>query len=171
MATLDDTGTRILDAAAALAALRPAIEAGRPWPLSEHFGVEPEASWGPLETLAHVAEMIPYWLGQIEIILDAAAAGSPPPAFGRMQTDVVRIGLIERDRILPPRELLTRITADAARAAQRLAELPPADGERLGAHPRGGETSVAAIAERFMAGHLEEHVRQIEEILAGAAAQ
>lgn len=169
MATLDDTGARIRDGAAALAALRPAIEAGRPWPLSEHFGVEPEASWGPLETLAHVAEMIPYWLGQIEIILDADP--SVAPAFGRMQTDVVRIGLIERDRILPPRELLTRITADAARAAERLAELTPADGERIGVHPKSGETSVAAIAERFMAGHLEEHVRQVEEILAGAAAR
>lgn len=169
MATLDETGARIRDAAAVLAALGPAIEAGRPWPLSEHFGVEPEASWGPLETLAHVAEMIPYWLGQIEIILDADPAA--PPAFGRMQTDVVRIGLIERDRILPPSELLTRITADAARAAARLGELTPADGDRVGTHPRNGEMSVAAIAERFMAGHLEEHVRQVEEILAGAAAR
>jgi len=165
MATLSDTGARIRNGAAALAAVRPAIEAGRPWPLSEHFGVEPEASWGPLETLAHVAEMIPYWLGQIEMILDADG----PVPFGRMQADAVRIGLIERDRILPPKELLARITADAARAAARLAELTPADGERLGVHPRSGDISVAAIAERFIAGHLEEHARQLEEILAGAA--
>lgn len=169
MAALKDTSRRIRAGAAALVELRPAIEAGRPWPLSEHFGVEPEASWGPLETLAHVAEMIPYWLGQIELILDAAAAGSPPPPFGRMQTDVVRIGLIERDRILPPGELLARMSADAERAATRLAAMAPADGEHVGAHPRDGEISVAAIAERFIAGHLEEHVRQLEEILGGGA--
>jgi len=118
-----------------------------------------------METLAHVAEMIPYWLGQIELILEA---GEPVP-FGRMQTDVVRIGLIERDRILPVRELMARISADADRAAARLAELGWADGERLGIHPRDSEVSVAAIAERFIAGHLEEHVRQIEEILAVAS--
>ena len=167
MATLGEIGTRIRDGAAALAALQPKIDAGRPWPLSEHFGVEPEASWGPHETMAHVADMIPYWLGQIEIILDAE--GAPP--FGRMQSDVVRIGLIERDRILPPRELVARISADAERAARRLAELSAADGERVGIHPRSGETTVAGIAERFIAGHLDEHVRQLEEILAAVPAR
>lgn len=165
MATLAEIGTRIQGGAHALIEKRAAIEAGRPWPLSEHFGVEPEASWGPMETLAHVAEMIPYWLGQIELILDA----DEPVPFGRMQTDVVRIGLIERDRILPVRELMARISADADRAAGRLAELGPADGERVGIHPRDGHVSVAAIAERFIAGHLEEHGRQIEEILAAAS--
>ena len=113
--------------------------------------------------------MIPYWLGQIEIILDADPA--EPPPFGRVQSDVVRIGLIERDRILPPRELLARIVADADRVATRLGELSPADGDRVGIHPRLAGVSVAGIAERFIAGHLEEHVRQLDEILSATAAR
>ncbi len=164
MATLDATGARIRDGAAALAALRPGIEAGLPWPPSEHFGVEPEASWGPMETLAHVAEMIPFWLGQIEIILDAPE--SEPAPFGRVQSDTIRIGLIERDRTLPPRELLARIVADAERTAARLAELAPSDGERPGMHPTLGQVTVGQIAERFIAGHLDDHLRQMGDILA-----
>ena len=155
------------EAAAAITGLGPAIEAGRPWPLSTHFGVEPEASWGPLETLAHVAEMIPYWLGQMELILDA----DEPLEFGRVQSDAVRIGLIERDRILPPRELLARIAADAGRVAARLGELSGADGDRIGLHPTLGEISVGGIAERFIAGHLEDHVRQVEAILEGVSSR
>ncbi len=167
MATLEDIGERTRAGAAALAALRGAIDAGRPWPLSEHFGVEPEASWGPMETLAHVAEMIPYWLGQIETILDA----DEPVPFGRVQSDVLRIGRIEHDRTLPARELLARIVADADRVARRLAELSPAEAARTGTHPTRGEVGIAEIAERFIAGHLEEHVRQLEEILAAAPAR
>jgi len=165
MSTLTEIGGRIEAAASQLADRQPALEAGRPWPLSEHFGVEPEASWGPLETLAHVAEMIPYWMGQIAIILDADPA-QPAPAFGRVQSDAVRIGLIERDRVLPPRELIARISGDAGRAARRLADLSAADGERIGVHPRSGDVTVAGIADQFIAGHLEEHIRQVDEILA-----
>ncbi len=165
MTNLTEIAERIETGAAELSARQGALEAGRPWPLSEHFGVEPEAAWGPLETLAHVAEMIPYWMGQIAIILDADPAG-PAPAFGRVQSDAVRIGLIERDRVLPPRELLRRISADAGDAARRLADLSEADAQRIGVHPRSGDVTVSGIAERFIAGHLEEHIRQVDEILA-----
>lgn len=166
MSTIEETAARIRDGAAALAARRNALDAGRPWPLSEHFGVEPEASWGPMETLAHVAEMIPYWLGQAELVIDA---GEPVP-FGRMQSDVVRIGLIERDRILPPRELLTRIVMDADRAATRLSTMTATETSAVGIHPRLGETTVETMLERFIAGHLEEHVRQLDDIVDRASA-
>ncbi len=96
-----------LDAArAGLAATRPAVEAGAPWPLAETFDDSDEARWGPREVLAHLAEMVPYWLGEIERVL----AGDPEPVpFGRIATDPVRIAIVERDRSLPPRELYDRI--------------------------------------------------------------
>src|SRR4029079_8422601 len=53
---------RLADARAAYARLRPRVIAGDPWPLAEDFGTGPEASWGPREVLAHVEEMLPYWL-------------------------------------------------------------------------------------------------------------
>ena len=138
----------------AMDALRPAVEAGAPWPLSDTFGTEPEAHWGPPETLAHVAEMVQFWSGEIERVL----AGSPkaPVPFGRVATNPMRIGIIERDRSLPPRELFARIRAGVDRLAGRLSELTPADAGRLGVHPTLGERTVAGIVEGFVVGHLEE---------------
>jgi DinB family protein len=159
---VDEVIGRIERATEALASRREAIERGEPWPLSEQFGTEPEASWGPRETLAHVAEMLPFWLGEIERIL--AGSGEPAP-FGRVATNELRIGVIERDRSLPLRELFARIEADAGRLTRRLAELSPAEAGRTGAHPMRGILTVRESAERFVAGHLEEHVAQIATIL------
>ena len=65
--------------------LEAAVTAGAPWPLSDHFGVEPEAHWGPPETLAHLAEMIPYWTGEMARVLDAS---DEPVPFGRVASDL-----------------------------------------------------------------------------------
>src|SRR3954466_12875619 len=115
----DTLVTRLRAASTRLAALRPAVEAAAPWPLSENFGTEPEASWGPPETLAHVAEMLPFWLGEIERIVD----GPEPAPFGRVATDQLRLLVLERDRSLPPRELFERIRAGADRVGRRLRTL------------------------------------------------
>lgn len=157
---------RLRAAAAAFAAQRSAIEAGRPWPLhSVEEGSGPESEWGPTEVLAHVAEMLQYWLGEIERILD----GAPDPVpFGRTVGDPVRVLTIERDRTLPPRELLDRIAASAERYAGRLGELGPADLARRGLHPKLGELTVGEIVERFVVGHAEGHVVQLAEALGAA---
>ena len=154
---------RLRAAATAMATYRPAIEAGRPWPLhAVEEGAGPESEWGPTEVLAHVAEMLQFWLGEIERILD----GSPDPVpFGRTAADPVRVLTIERDRTLPPRELLDRIGATAERYARRLAELEPADLDRRGLHPRLGELTIAEIIERFAVGHAEGHVDQLAAAL------
>ena len=66
----------------AYADLAPRVSAGDPWPLATAFGTEPEASWGPREVLAHVVEMLPYWLGELERVVDGD--GTTPVPFGRM---------------------------------------------------------------------------------------
>jgi len=164
MAT-DELADRLAAGAAGIEALRPGVVAGEPWPLSEAYGAEPESDWGPKEVLAHVGEMLPYWLGQAEAIIATPAAGEAPP-FGRVATDETRIARIGADRRLPAGELLDRIGESAAVAATRLRALTPADQARSGVHPRLGEMTIPAIFERFMIGHLEEHVRQLSEILA-----
>jgi hypothetical protein len=157
---------RLEAAASAILGLAPRIEAGSPWPLADVYGPEPEASWGPPELLAHVEEYLPYWLGEIERVLDGDA-GIPVP-FGRVATDPVRIGVIGRDRTLPLRELFARIRTGAPRVAARLRELSEAEASRVGLHPTRGEMTVRDMLEPFLVGHSEGHVTQLEEILAAA---
>jgi hypothetical protein len=164
---IGDLISRLEAAARRLAALRPAVEAKTPWPLSTNFGTAPEASWGPPETLAHVAEMLPFWLGEIERIL--AGPGEPVP-FGRVATDQLRLLVLERDRSLPPRELFDRIALGAERVERRLASLSAAEAGRRGLHPTRGELTVETIAERFIVAHLEEHADQLAAVVDGGAA-
>ena len=153
---------RIEAARAALRDLRPRVEVGEPWPLATAFGTEPEASWGPREVLAHVEEMLPFWLGELERVVD----GPSGVDFGRIADDASRIGLIARDRTLPLRVLFDRIDAGLATWAARLASLTDTERAAVGTHPRAGAMAVEAMPERFVLGHVEDHIAQLEEILA-----
>lgn len=146
--------------------MRSRISAGEPWPLAAAFGTEPEASWGPREVLAHLTEMLPFWLGELERVVDGD--GSGPVPFGRIADDASRIGLIERDRSLPLRVLFDRVDAGLWAWMVRLPTLTTADRERIGLHPRIGEMAVGRMAGRFIIGHTEEHIAQLESILAAA---
>jgi DinB family protein len=159
----DTLVTRLRAASNRLAALRPSVEATGPWPLSDDFGTAPEASWGPPEILAHVAEMLPFWLGEVERILAGPGAQVP---FGRVATDQLRLLVLERDRSLPPRELFDRIAMGSDRVGRRLESLTPRDTERRGVHPARGEMTVEALADRFIVSHLEEHAEQLATVVA-----
>lgn len=153
---------RLRTAGSELDALRDRTERGGPWPLSEDFGTAPESHWGPPETLAHLEEMVPFWHGEIERVL----AGPPGPVpFGRTADDTVRLAIIERDRTLPLRELFARIDASLARLTNRLGSLSRNEAERIGVHPRLGDMTVDRMVERFLTGHLEEHVEQLRSVL------
>lgn len=154
---------RIAAARRAYAELAPRVEAGEPWSLAEDYGTGPEASWGPREVLAHVEEMLPFWLGEMERVIDGDGAAAMP--FGRIADDPIRIGTIERDRSLPLRVLFARIDAGLRAWAERLPTLTPNERARVGVHPRLGEMPAPAILERFVLGHAEDHVAQLNDIL------
>jgi hypothetical protein len=161
----DPIGARLAASRAAYAGLRGPIEAGEPWPLATAFGTEPEADWGPREVLTHVAEMLPFWLGEWERV--QAGDGAAPVRFGRIADDALRIGVIERDRSLPLRELFARIDTGIGRWADRLADAARDPGwtGRVGVHPRLGELEADALVERFVVSHLEDHVAQLRTVL------
>lgn len=154
---------RLARASASFDAYRPAAEAGDPWPLSPAYGSEPESDWGPKELLAHTAEMLGFWPMEIDKIL---RGGPEPVPFGRVSTDPGRIERIGRDRELPTGELFDRVGAEARRLVARIRSLSATDAARRGLHPRLGEMTVGGIVERFLVGHLEEHVEQLRGILA-----
>lgn len=174
MAPLSEPARRLRAAAGEIRGLQPELEARAPWPLSDVYGPGPESSWGPPEVLAHVAEMLPYWLGEIERILDPheqSAAGGEPVQFGRVEGDTLRVGLIGRDRTFPMRELVDRIEASSERVARRLEALTDPEVARRGQHPTRGPMVVSDMLEPFLIGHIEGHVRQLREILAGGGTE
>src|ERR1035437_6176053 len=59
--------------------------------------------WVDREILAHIDEMLPYWLGEIERVIVGIIE---PVPFGREQTDLIRVLTVDRDRTLPIPELL-----------------------------------------------------------------
>lgn len=164
---MEELIARIERGAEALTRLRERVEAGEPWPLSERFDHAPEASWGPPEVLAHVSEMLPFWLGEVERVI---AGKEEPVPFGRVGDDPLRIAIIGRDRRLPVGELYARIDHGIARWTDRLAGLTPAERVKRGLHPTRGEMPVEAIVDRQVAGHLEEHGTQLAAILDAQAA-
>jgi hypothetical protein len=168
LAPVNTESERIAAARRAYAELEPRVIADGPWPLAEDYGTGPEASWGPGEVLAHVAEMLPFWLGEMERVIDGGGQASVP--FGRIADDPVRIGIVGRDRSLPLRVLFARVDAGFAGWGDRLATLTDAERSRIGIHPRLGEMPASAIVERFVLGHGEEHVTQLNDILAGRTA-
>jgi hypothetical protein len=148
----------------ALKATRSAVEARGPWALATTIDHSAEAHWGPPEVLAHISEMVQYWQGELERVV----AGRPEPvSFGRLATDPVRLAILERDRSLPTRELYDRTVSALERLERRLAELTPAELGRRGLHPSRGVMTAAQIPERFVVGHLAEHVAQLETLLDG----
>jgi hypothetical protein len=166
--TTADPAARLAAARTAFSALAPRIRQGEPWPLAERFGTEPEASWGPREVLAHTAEMLPFWLGEYERVVEAARPAGDPAPFGRTAADTLRIGILERDRTLPLRELFARIDAGIERWQRRLEARVPGEDAAAGQHSRLGEMAAGEIRDRFVTTHLEEHLEQLEAILSRA---
>ena len=116
--------------------------------------------------LAHTAEMLPYWLGELERVAEAGRSAADPQPFGRTAGDAMRLGILERDRGLPLRELFDRIDVGVGRWEARLPSLTAGEGSARGLHVRDGDVPATWIRDRFVIRHLEEHAVQLEEILA-----
>jgi hypothetical protein len=154
---------RISAAIAAIAARADVIGAAAPLPPDARIGHDEDA-WGPREVLAHIAEAVPYWHGEIERIL-ASYPAAVPNAVGRTADDVVRTGSVAQDRTLPAFVLLDRLGRDAAAVTARIRALTGAELDRVGRHPAWGDVTIAAVIERTLAGHLEGHAKQLDASL------
>jgi len=138
------------------------------WPTGALTEPEPGTGerWDAGQVLAHVAEMLPYWVGEAEKV----AAGPDGVAFGRVKTDPERIAAIERDRRDDPLRLLARIDQGVAGVLALLGRLDAAALGRAGSHQKLGRMTVAQIMEDFLVGHLEEHADQLAGLAQGTPA-
>jgi DinB superfamily len=147
--------------------------------LERHAGSEPAGGltepdepskeqweWG--QVWAHLAEFIPYWMGQAKLVL--AGDGTRPVPFGRVKTDEGRVGAIERDRAVPTAEIWSRMRSQMSDLWNFLDDLSAEDWAKPGVHPTLGEMDVEGLVERFIVGHLEEHAAQLDGLVAAQAA-
>jgi len=114
--------------------------------------------WG--QVWAHLAEFVPFWMGQIDIIRAGSADEAVP--FGRTKADEGRIAAIERDRAVPVAQLWERLHSDLGRLWNFIDHFPDADWSRRGLHPTRGEMTMPDIFHEFLIGHLEEHADQLD---------
>jgi DinB superfamily len=119
--------------------------------------------WEAGQVLAHVAEMLPYWARQAEMV----ANGTDGMPFGRVKTDPDRVAAIERDRHDDLLVLLGRMDQGVAEVLALLDRLDDAALARTGTHQTLGRMTVAQIVEDFLVRHLEEHADQLARPLAG----
>lgn len=150
---------RLNTAGARLDITRSAVEAGAPWNVGRMERGEPEAGWAPPEVLAHIAEMLGYWLGELERVVAGGANLTP---FGRTANDQIRGLTVTRDATLPVRELYDRIDATLERYRRRIPGLTEVEIARQGSHPFRGPMTVPQLLEQLVVSHLEGHAEQLE---------
>ena len=160
---MQQEAARIQAAGAAIEDVRDPLVAGEPWALSDVWGTEDEAQWGPREVLAHVAEMLSYWRGELGRVV--AEGGSGPVPFGRVASDPTRLARIDELRRRPTGELIDEIGDRIPDVAAFVDRLTADEAGRVGRHQTRGDLTVRDSVERFFASHLEEHVVQLREIL------
>jgi hypothetical protein len=150
-----DRSSRLRSAAERIRATVPRV------PDDARTSADPETGerWDRGQVLAHVAEILPYWSEQVELVVERG--GGVP--FGRVKSNPERIAAIERDRGVDPAELLRRMDQGLERVLVLLDRLDDRALERTGTHERLGEMTAATIVDRFLVEHLEEHAEQLEQ--------
>lgn len=118
--------------------------------------------WDRGQVLSHCAEMIPYWLGEIEALV--AVGGDAP--FGRVKTDPERIDRIAAGRDDDPDRLLDDVDAGVDSVDRLLGRLSPTELELVGHHSTLGPMNVSEIVTEFLVDHLEQHADQLESLQA-----
>ena len=131
---------------------------GQPGPADPKTGER----WDRANVLGHMAEMLPFWTGQVR----AAVGGET--AFGRGETGYAeRRRAIETGREVGEDDLLARIDSGLAGLLGLLAEMREEDLDRkLTYHSQGGDREVELRypVEELLVGHVEAHLRQLAEL-------
>ena len=117
--------------------------------------------WTPMEDLAHVAEMLGYWSGEIDRF-----QRQPGASFGRVATNPERLRFIETHAYDTLEQITTLLDQNQATALDLLRRLRPADLEITGQHVKFGAQTVRQALQQWLIEHLAEHVAQFKAVAA-----
>jgi hypothetical protein len=118
--------------------------------------------WEAGQVWAHLAEFIPYWIGQAQTVI--AGQEEDPVPFGRTKTDPARVAAIERDHEQPVSVLWSDVHGDMEQLRGFLRSLDADAWGTRGLHPTRGVMDLDRIVDEFLVGHLEEHADQLDEL-------
>ncbi|MGC9156006.1 MAG: DinB family protein [Ferrimicrobium sp.] len=144
---------------AAFAHFREAMDTAQEGGLTEP---DPETGeqWDLVHILAHVSEMLEYWLAEVLHVL----AGEPEEPFGRLKRSPERIARIEQSATLAVDELRSEINLRAEATSDLCRLLSPEQLRKKGIHPKFGAMTVEEIVTEFGIDHLYEHAGQLESL-------
>src|SRR5262245_36392003 len=117
--------------------------------------------WPVMSTLAHVAEMLPYWAHQATDV-----ARRPGEPFGRHLDDPARLGAISEHGQDSLDGTVPRIRAGLAECVALLRALPTDAWALAGQHPARGSMTIEQFVDAFLVAHAHEHAEQIRATLA-----
>jgi hypothetical protein len=123
-----------------------------------------DGEWTPMQILAHVAEMLPYWSQQAREVASRPRDDEP---FGRTHADPDRVAAVEQhanDRLA---DALPRLQAGLAEALSTLRTIPADGWSRSAHHANRGEMDLEQIVDFFLLEHLEDHARQLDAAVRG----
>jgi uncharacterized damage-inducible protein DinB len=121
-----------------------------------------ENEWSAMQTLGHMAEMIPYWLQHCRTLIAATGA---PPAFGRTAGSSERLAGVAQGAASDPDQLLGQLQNEVRAGAGMIRKLSTAERGKRGIHNSRGEMTVADVIESFVVSHAEEHLAQVQAAL------
>ncbi|MDF2682219.1 MAG: hypothetical protein K0R47_3409 [Brevibacillus sp.] len=121
-----------------------------------------EDAWSVQEVLSHVEEAIPYWLEEIQNVVNGSST-----EWGRTMQDSKRLAAVTRAKDLSTSVLLEKV-AQIKGSAQQLLQSITADDLQIEApskNPKFGTKPLTFIMDHFVVEHMETHNKQIQRIL------
>ena len=120
--------------------------------------------WPVMSTLAHMAEMLPYWARQAQGI-----ASQPGQPFGRTHDDADRIGAVEEHGHDSLDVAVARLRTSLQECVTALRALPEDAWAKAGRHPTRGMMTIEQLVDAFVINHAEEHATQLQTTLQAVA--
>ena len=159
MSDLESCSRRLGAVREALAAT-PLLGPGEPGAPDESTGER----WDRSNVLGHLAEMLPYWTSQIRAVIGGAGEVGRGEAGYARRRQGIDSGHVETEEALRG-----EIDAGIEGLALLLAEMREEDLDRPVLYrTRDGERTIdlREVLEILLVGHLEEHLRQLQELTA-----
>jgi hypothetical protein len=110
--------------------------------------------WDRYNILGHVAEVLPFWVGQLSVAME----GAP---FGRQAGSTDRQQAVEGGRVVGEAKLRERIDSGLEGLLLFTDRLSPSDLDRRVTMRGRGEETMRWALESLLIGHVEEHCDQL----------